>query len=379
MLAGACTPLGDLDVTGRGAARSAGGAASWGGGITSSAANAGTATSGESAGSIVAASHGGGGTTVSPRDSAGGETYADPVQTAGGPPGGDPTNSGGAISQAGSNTADSEAGHGGVSLDPDAGSSVGTTTGEPAPDLPTDLPGSPVQGNVSCFEASYSGDPSFEVRTPTATYVILRARGTIVSVTDELSSQRVQWIGYSDYRPRRVAGILADQLPNVVTTLDAQSLTARHARLRSKSAAGDWLWVWDFYATQATLTISRAPKGFGFTYRGTPGGQLDDADRLVFASGQAQNVRNSFSAPLPGTAAWLYFADTGLGHSLFLIQHDQDELSERYDSLDGDSAAWLFGDGRITRVPARFSLGLVDSTDHAAVTRRVAFAIAAMQ
>jgi len=214
---------------------------------------------------VSAAGLGGAGAAVSAGASAGGEPYTNPnrkpdgppsadLANSGGPHGGDSAGSGGGISQGGSKAADSGAGNGGVSLDPDAGSGV-SPSGGPAPDLPNDLPGSPVPGNVSCFEASYSGDASFEVRTPTATYVVLRNRGNIISITDELSSQRVQWIGYSDYRPRRVAGILSDQLPNVVTTLDAQSSTARHARLRSESAAGDWLWVWDFYATQATLTI----------------------------------------------------------------------------------------------------------------------------
>jgi hypothetical protein len=378
-LAAACTPLGDLDATGRGAARSTG-AGSSGAGSSGVDASAGTTSSEASAGSLVGAGdHGGSAATDSPSGSTGGAPYADPPRAPDGhPPGGDPASAGSAPSQAGSGTAGSETAQGGGSNDPDAGSSAGTT-GELTPDLPNDLAGSPVQGNVSCFEASYSGDASFEVRTPTASYVVLRNRGNIISITDELSSQRPQWIGYSEYRPRRVSGVLSDALPNVVTTLDAQSLTARHARLRSESATGDWLWVWDFYATQATLTILRAPKGFGFTYRGTPGGQLDDADRLVFASGQVNSVKNSFSAPLPGTTPWLYFADTVLGHSLFLIQHAEDALPDRYDSLDGDSAAWLFGEGTITHLPTRFSLGLVNSTNHAAVTKRTAFIIAAIQ
>jgi hypothetical protein len=246
--------------------------------------------------------------------------------------------------------------------------------------LPNDQAASPVQGAVSCAEASYSGEPSFEVLTPTARYVVLRNRGSIISVTDELSQRRVQWVGYSDYRPRRVVGIISSQpLPGVVTTLDTDSVTARHVRLRSESAAGDWAWVWDFYATQATLTITRAADEFGFTYRGTPGGQLDDGDLLVLASGEARDVESSFSEALPGTAAWLYFEDSRLGHSLFLIQHAPDEVPDRYDSLDGDSAALMFGGGRISRVPNRFSLGLVDSTNHASVARRAEFVIDAVQ
>jgi hypothetical protein len=268
----------------------------------------------------------------------------------------------------------SEVPAGGGSLQAGAAGEPGEVFGE----LPNDQAGSPVQGNVSCFAASYSGDASFEVRTPTATYVILRDHGNIISITDVLSAQYPQWIGYSDYRPQRVTGVFAEHLPKVTTTLDASSVTSRHARLRVASATGDWLWVWDFYATQATLTVSRAPEKIGFTYRGTPGGQLDDADRLVLASGQAQSVTSSFSDALPGAAGWLYFTDRVLGHSLFLIQHQRDDLPESYDCLDTDSATWVFGDGRITRLPVRFSLGVVGSSNHAEVTKRAEFVIAAI-
>ena len=371
-LSGACIPVGDLDANGRGAARAAGGAANSGAG-------GGAPNSGASAGSFVGvAGHAGSGAAGSPPGSTGGEPATAPVASAAGGPPRDMEDSGGVSSQAGSGTAGSESGEGGAAHDLDAGSDSGPVGGEP-PDLPNDQAGSPVQGDVSCFEASYSGIASFEVRTPTATYVILRDRGSIISITDVLSKQRAQWIGYSDYRPRRVAGILSERLPKVVTTLDADSVTARHARLRSQSATGDWLWVWDFYATQATLTISRAPEKFGFTYRGTPGGQLDDADRFVFASGEARSVKNSFLAALPGPTPWLYFADPALGHSLFLVQHNRDELSERYDSLDADSAALVFGDGKINHLPQRFSLGLVDSTNHTSVTKRAEFVIAAIR
>jgi hypothetical protein len=361
----ACTPLGDLDATGRGAAGSA-----------ASAAASGPASSGASAGGMAGAGLGGSGATDSPRGGTSGETHFPTNTAAAGPTDAGSSSSGGASPQPGAGAASSEAGSGGASQEPDAGGA------DPGPfgDLPNDQAASPVQGDVSCAEASYSGESSFEVLTPTARYVLLRNRGSIISVTDELSQRRVQWVGYSDYRPRRAVGIISNQrLPGVVTTLDTDSVTARHVRLRSESAAGDWAWVWDFYATQATLTITRAADEFGFTYRGTPGGQLDDGDLLVLASGEERSVESSFSEPLPGTAAWLYFEDSTLGHSLFLIQHAPDEVSDRYDSLDGDSAALMFGGGRISRVPNRFSLGLVDSTNHATVTRRAEFVIDAVQ
>jgi hypothetical protein len=360
-LSGACTPLADLDAAGRGAAGWAGMSASGGAG--------GWGTDSAGAGGHNSA----GGTNGSSGDTSG-YNHTDPANLAApGSGAGNLPNAGSAPSQPDDGAAGSASGVG------EAGAGPGTL-GELPLDLPNDQAGSPVQGDVSCVEASYSGFDSFEVLTPTAHYVVLRDHGSIVSINDALGQQRVQWIGYSDYRPRRIAGILANrQPPDVVTALDSDSVTARHVRLRSESGDGDWAWTWDFYATQATLTISRAPDEFGFMYRGTPGGQLDDGDRLVFASGEAQSAENSFAEALPGTTPWLYFADPKLGHSLFLIQHTGDDLLDRYDSLDGDSAALLFGDGRMSSLPTRFSLGLVGSTNQAAVTERAEFVIAAVQ
>jgi hypothetical protein len=55
------------------------------------------------------------------------------------------------------------------------------------------------------------------------------------------------------------------------------------------------------------------------------------------------------------------------------MQHTDDALPESYQVRDNDSAAWSFGDGLVTSLPVRFSLGLVDSVEHAAVSQRVQF------
>src|SRR5688572_23052600 len=46
---------------------------------------------------------------------------------------------------------------------------------------------------------------------------------------------------------------------------------------------------------------------------------------------------------------------------------------EAYQVRDNDSAHWAFGGGQIATLPIRFSLGLVDSVDHAVVSARVGF------
>lgn len=251
------------------------------------------------------------------------------------------------------------------------------------PELPNDLQQSPVLGTISWSTGTYTAGPvvlpTYEIVTPTANYSVSRNSGNIVSVGDKTSGSNLQWVNYTDFRAKRSVGVTTSAQPVMTTTLDQESVTAKHVRLVSKSLTGDFVWAWDFYVTQATLTITQAAAPFGFTYRGTPGGALDAADELTLSSGAVQPASDSFYADLPGPAEWAYLSDTRLGHSLFLIQHRDETLGDRYDSKDADSAAWTFGDGKIAETPARFSLGMVGSASYPAVQARVAFVVEALR
>ena len=159
----------------------------------------------------------------------------------------------------------------------------------------------------------------------------------------------------------------------VTTVRDEDSQTPTHLRLTAASDDDQWQWVWDFYVTHVTFTINRAPLPFGFGYQGVPGGVLGAEDQLVTSAGEAQGARSSFNADLPGPVEWAYLADTTLGRSLFAIQHGDDALAERYVVRDSDTSLLLFGNGQLQRLPMRFSLGLIPSVQHAALTQRVDF------
>jgi hypothetical protein len=249
--------------------------------------------------------------------------------------------------------------------------------------MPNDLLNAPVKGTVACSTGTFvTGKVSlqtYEVETPTANYSIARSTGNIVSVNDKASGNLLQWISLSDYRPKRALGVTTNPAPAMTTTLDEESVTAKHVRLLSQSASGDFRWVWDFYVTQATLTVTDAAAPFGFTYRGTPGGALGDGDRFGLSTGAVQNAVDSFYGDIPGPAEWAYVSDVTLGHSLFLIQHRDDTLADRYDAKDADSATFTFGDGLITETPARFSAGILGSVTDAAVQTRVGYVVQALQ
>lgn len=249
--------------------------------------------------------------------------------------------------------------------------------------LPNDLIDAPVSGEIIFSEeASWEVDgvfrPTFEVHTPTASYWIVKSLGTMVSMQDAYPG-RLQWIDFSSgFRPLRNIPAFATPPANVSTLLDRDSQTPTHLRLTSESPDGAWRWVWDFYVTHVTFTVDRAPVPIGLSYRGVPAGALGMEDQLVQSDGTAQGARNSFQGDVPGPIEWAYFADTAARRSLFLMQHRDDELAEAHQVRDNDSAAFSFGGGAITELPLRFSLGLLDSTDHAVVSRRVAYVAGAI-
>jgi hypothetical protein len=254
-----------------------------------------------------------------------------------------------------------------------------------APPLPDDLVNAPVSGEiVFSDEAEWEVDgvfePTFEVHTPTASYWVVKPLGTIVSIEDREDAAE-QWVAFSSgFRPLRgVPSFPTPPATRVSTVRDAASQTPTHLRLTSESEDGLWQWVWDFYVTHVTFTVNRAPVPIGFAYQGVPGGSLGTEDRLVSSDGTAQGARNSFNADLPGPVEWAYLADTTLGRSLFTMQHDDDALAERYQVRDSDTSLLIFGNGQLSALPLRFSLGIIPSVDHDAVTERVEFIAGAIR
>jgi len=371
-----CTPLRDLDqaASGRGGASGgttdpgSGGSTGEGGAGRSGNSDAENATGaapasagGLAAGGVVATGGSAGGTTSTAGErGSGGATGAGGVPTAAGGSGG-----GGATSSTGG---------------------TGGTTVVVAPDLP-DITDSPVQGEITYSSgASWDIDgsqwPAFEIHTPTASYWLVKAAAAIVSIND---STGVQWINFSSgFRPNRGVPNLGGccqpgdpaklSLPTMTTVIDpAFTVTSTHLRLISKADDGSYWLVWDFFQTHFTLTINRAAKAFGFTYRGAPGGALDAADQLVLSSGTMRSASLPYVGDLPGPSEWVYLAHPIAKQSLFLIQHWDDSLPEKYQIADGDSAMLVFGSGQITQTPIRFSLGLVNSCDDQVVRDRIVF------
>jgi hypothetical protein len=137
--------------------------------------------------------------------------------------------------------------------------------------------------------------------------------------------------------------------------------------------------VWDFFLTHFTLTVNQAAGAYGFTYRGVPGGTFGSGDQLVMSNGTTQSALVSYGGDLPGPAEWAYLTHPDAKHSLFVMQHSNDTLPETYQVADGDTGMFVFGSGKITQLPIRFSLGLIDSCDDPTVRARIDFIQKAIQ
>lgn len=366
LLVGGCMPLRDLDRAAAGSGGVAGqsnaGGMAGGGGTTSNGGAGGMMTSDASIATGGAAGSGGGA-------GAGG------VEAAGG--------------AAGGNSAVDTGATGGTVSPVDGGFTVDVTggvPGSPAPDLP-DIPDSPVTGTIIYSEgASWDIDgsqwPAFEIHTPTANYWLVKASGAIVSMTDK---SNLQWINFSSgFRPNRGVPNLGGccqpgnptklGLPTMVTEVDPSFLvTSTHLRLVSKATDESYWLVWDFFLSHFTLTINRAQRPFGFTYRGVPSGSIGPSDQLVLSNGAIRSVNVPFAGDLPGPVEWAYLTHPSSKQSLFLIQHGDDDLPETYQVVDTDTPMFTFASGQMTRTPIRFSLGLVNSCDEQAVRDRIAF------
>jgi hypothetical protein len=275
---------------------------------------------------------------------------------------------------------------GGDAVTPGAAGTGPAVNTEPLSELTAGLADSPVAGTMrvsvdASWEVNGVPEPAVQVITPSASYFLLKKSGMLVSMVDTFDSAGKDWISYSDsFRPKR-------GLPNfggccrlgadaqMTTTLDNASQTPSHVRLFSTSEDAGWSLVWDFYRSHVTLTVNRAAQLFSFNYRGVPGGVLDSSDRLVLSNGDSRAALDAvLETTLPGAEQWLYLADDARSRSMFVLQYAADSLTDAYTVADLDTSVLTLGNARL-RAPLRFSLGLIDSSEHSVVKARVDYVI----
>jgi hypothetical protein len=158
---------------------------------------------------------------------------------------------------------------------------------------------------------------------------------------------------------------------------------ADHIRIESETADKKTACTWDFYPTHATMTLQRIDQPtYWFLYEGTPGGKLDaDKDFVIRPDGAKTTLDQPWSRVVP----WVCFGATESSVGFCCINHQESEEGETDSYVSwpfqkGTDKSFqdmtVFGFGRkgykelvehvpdLKRLPARFSIGFVDTADH---------------
>lgn len=234
----------------------------------------------------------------------------------------------------------------------------------------------------------YEGFPAWRIDTPAATYYYHHGCGGFASLIDPDGND---WIGYHpDGGPRgEYRGIPNIAPPNFHPGRPAGKKPGRilyegplRVRLLSETVDGEWGLLWDVYPRYARMTLfKKGPEPYWILYEGTPGGEFEETDFWVDSSGKRFDSAccprsRKWNGKLPAPE-WVYFGDPKLGRVLFLALHEYSEAVDEYWHF-GDGGMTVFGFGRGPReegwqrlqtVPAHLTIGFVEATRFAEVSR----------
>jgi hypothetical protein len=304
--------------------------------------------------------------------------------------------SGGVASSGGSSELGSgEAGEGGAPFEPPGGAGAPGAAGSGPLPLTIDPGLSPELTNPELMPTTLDGGvelseelEAFEIVTPNTTYRLNRATSAITTALDTTLDEPGNWLG----APDRAIGIISEQAsPQMLTIEDTGRRRPERVRLISESIDGGWRLCWDFMLSHVTLHVEKAATPFAFAFRGAPGGSLDTtdpSDRLVTASGAIYGTAStleedflgyesggSLASYWSGPVEWAYLYDTINEHSMFLVQHHDDDAAERFQVI-GTTALVVFGNQAPDSTPKTFSFGLIDDNVHQLVEAALELAVA---
>ncbi len=226
---------------------------------------------------------------------------------------------------------------------------------------------------------SDEGFASYKFETPAATYFYHKQGGGFSSLVDSAGNDWISW--------NSATGAAGDfrGIPNLVNPTDggyfhpgrttSTSSVVNQGPLKTtiKSVSSDKRWetVWAVYPTYARMTVTKADGSYWFLYEGTPGGQLENSDRVVRSNAAETAGLGSWLGDISGEE-WVYFKDASLNQSLFVAHEQEDALTDSYRPLDNVMTVFGFGRNEGSRrylkdVPQHFVIGLANETNHAGV------------
>lgn len=246
-------------------------------------------------------------------------------------------------------------------------------------------------GQVTLSEVERGGLAHYKIATPSGTYLLEKSGAGLAQLLDREGND---WLGFAATPGSGAAGEFRG-FPNAVhqqagnyfhprnQATEPSQIRIEHQsreRIRIAATSENQLWAghYDFFSTHCTFTMTKMPpdKKYWVLYEGTPGGRFDQDDWWVTSSIAArQSMTRSHDGDIPAPE-WIAFGDPRLERVLFLVHHQDDGHPDRFYAMR--SQMTVFGFGRsgaskfLNEVPQSFSIGLLETTEHAEIGRQLA-------
>jgi hypothetical protein len=239
--------------------------------------------------------------------------------------------------------------------------------------------------NVSLPSAP--GLTMYKIETETATFFLEKSGAGLASMIDRDGND---WIGFRSEPGSRAAGEFRG-FPNAVhqqagnyfhpknQSTEETRTKVEHAgpdRVTISAVSNNGLWAgrYDFWPTHCTFTMTKmSPEHkYWILYEGTPGGKYDDTDWwMTSAVKQPQPLTTNHEGDIPAPE-WIVFGDRDVKRVIFLLQHQDDSHPDRFYQMNKEMTVFGFGrlrgEKHLASVPRQFSIGFLETTDHAAIS-----------
>jgi hypothetical protein len=228
----------------------------------------------------------------------------------------------------------------------------------------------------------------FKIETPGATYYLEKSGAGLAAMIDR---EGRDWIGFQPTPGSRAGGEFRG-FPNAVnkadgnyfhpknegtepSTTQVESAGPERVTISAVSANERWACRYDFFATHCTFTMTKMSAGHNYwvLYEGTPGGSYDDTDWwMTSAVTERRPMTFNHEGDIPAPE-WIVFGDPKIKRVIFLLNHEDDAAPDRFYQMDKQMTVFGFGrlrgEKHLATVPRSFSIGFLETTEHAEIDR----------
>lgn len=226
------------------------------------------------------------------------------------------------------------------------------------------------------------------IETPAATYYLEKSGAGLAALIDR---QGNDWISF-DPAPGTRAGGEFRGFPNAVhqqagnyfhprnqgtdvSVTTVEVVSSGRVSISVRSDNGLWAGRYDFLPTHCTFTMTRMSPDhkYWILYEGTPGGSYDDTDWwMTSAVREPQPLTTNHEGDIPNPE-WIVFGDARLKRVLFLLNQTDDSYPDRFYQMDKKMTVFGFGrlrgEKHLAAVPRSFSIGFLETVEHAEIRR----------